>query len=49
MQNISALKPFKAQPVVWETLLNDNFRGKTAIECSMGRKVFWQEQPADSF
>ena len=48
MQNISALKPSKAQPVDWEALLNGIFRGKTAIECSMDRKVFWQGQPADS-
>ena len=48
MQNISALKPSKIQPVDWEALLNGIFRGKTAIECSMDRKVFWQGQPADS-
>jgi hypothetical protein len=47
MQNISPLKPSKGQPVDWEALLNDIIRGKTAIECSMGRKVFWQGQPGE--
>jgi CRP/FNR family transcriptional regulator, cyclic AMP receptor protein len=48
MQNITALKPPKAQPVDWEALLNGNFRGKTAIECDVNRNIFLQGQPADS-
>jgi len=35
-------------PVNWETLLKGIFRGKTAIECGMGRNIFRQGQPADS-
>src|SRR5512135_401122 len=38
----------KEQPVDWEALLNGIFRGKTVIECGMGRNVFRQGQPADS-
>jgi CRP/FNR family cyclic AMP-dependent transcriptional regulator len=38
----------KEQPVDWEALLNGIFRGKTLIECGMGRNVFRQGQPADS-
>ena len=38
----------KEQPVDWEALLNGIFRGKTVIECGMGRSVFRQGQPADS-
>jgi len=38
----------KEQPVDWEALLNGIFRGKTIIECGMGRNVFRQGQPADS-
>jgi CRP-like cAMP-binding protein len=38
----------KEQPVDWEALLNGIFRGKTIIECGMGRSVFRQGQPADS-
>ena len=38
----------KIGPVDWESLLNGVFRGKTAIECGMGRNIFQQGQPADS-
>jgi len=38
----------KEQPVDWEALLNGIFRGKTVIECGVGRNVFRQGQPADS-
>jgi CRP/FNR family cyclic AMP-dependent transcriptional regulator len=38
----------KEEPVDWEALLNGIFRGKTIIECGMGRNVFRQGQPADS-
>jgi len=38
----------KEQPVDWEALLNGIFRGKTVIECGMGRSVFRQGQTADS-
>ncbi|MBP1622757.1 MAG: transcriptional regulator, Crp/Fnr family [Acidobacteria bacterium] len=38
----------KEQPVDWEALLNGFFRGKTVIECGLGRNVFRQGQPADS-
>jgi len=38
----------KEQPVDWEALLNGILRGKTLIECGMGRNVFRQGQPADS-
>ena len=38
----------KIGPVDWESLLNGIFRGKTVIECGMGRNVFLQGQPADS-
>jgi hypothetical protein len=42
MQNISALKPPKVQPVDLEALLNGIFRGKTTIECGMNRNIFLQ-------
>jgi hypothetical protein len=48
MQNISALKPPKVQPVDWKALFNGIFRGKTTIECGMDRNIFLQGQPADS-
>jgi len=38
----------KEQPVDWEALLKGIFRGKTVVECGMGRSVFRQGQPADS-
>ena len=38
----------KEQPVDWEALLKGIFRGKTVVECGMGRNVFRQGQPADS-
>jgi len=38
----------KIGPVDWESLLNGIFRGRTVIECGMGRNVFLQGQPADS-
>ena len=38
----------KEQPVDWEALLKGMFRGKTVVECGMGRNVFRQGQPADS-
>jgi CRP/FNR family transcriptional regulator, cyclic AMP receptor protein len=38
----------KEQTVDWEALLKGIFRGKTVVECGMGRNVFRQGQPADS-
>ena len=38
----------KEQPVDWEALLKGVFRGKTVVECGMGRNLFRQGQPADS-
>ena len=38
----------KDQPVDWEALLNGIFRGKTVIECGIGRSIFRQGQPADA-
>jgi CRP/FNR family cyclic AMP-dependent transcriptional regulator len=38
----------KELPVDWETLLNGIFRGKTVLECGVGRNIFRQGQPADS-
>jgi CRP/FNR family transcriptional regulator, cyclic AMP receptor protein len=38
----------KEKPVDWESLFNGIFRGKTVIECGMGRNVFLQGKPADA-
>lgn len=38
----------KEQPVDWEALLHGIFRGKTVMECGMGRSVFRQGQAADT-
>ena len=38
----------KEKPVDWESLLEGVFRGKTVIECGMGRSVFLQGKPADA-
>ena len=38
----------KEQPVDWEALLKGIFRGKTVMECGVGRNIFRQGQPADS-
>ena len=48
MQNISALKPPKVQPVDWEALLKGIFRGKTVMVCGLDRNVFRQGDPAES-
>jgi CRP/FNR family transcriptional regulator, cyclic AMP receptor protein len=38
----------KEQPVDWESLLHGIFRGKTIMECGMGRSIFRQGQAADT-
>jgi CRP-like cAMP-binding protein len=47
-ENKAGRVPEKIGPVDWESLLNGIFRGKTVIECGMGRNVFLQGQPADA-
>jgi CRP-like cAMP-binding protein len=43
---LMALK--KSESVDWEALFTGIFRGKTVLECGMGRDIFQQGQPADS-